>query len=110
MSRSNIAQYGPAINRDRSTTRKSSSAPALGNPVLWSVALRSDIQAEKASNVIRSVERVKEELEEEERPDQSKIARWLIRAKEGLQLGSLGREAIDAAKDVFENFGLPWSS
>jgi hypothetical protein len=73
-------------------------------------ALRSGDQGEGSSTAIRSAERVKEELEDEARPDQSRIARWLARAKEALQLGSLGREAVDALKDVFEKFGLPWSS
>jgi hypothetical protein len=69
--------------------------------------LRSDPQADKVADAIRPVERVKEELEEEERPNDTKISRWLARAKEALQLGSLGKETIDAAKDVFEKFGLP---
>lgn len=70
--------------------------------------LKAAEQSSKTEGVIRPLERARQELEEEEAPDKSRIARWLARAKETLKLGSFAKEAIDAAKDLFEQFGLPW--
>lgn len=63
-------------------------------------ALKLEEQSKEASEAIRPIERAKEELEEEENPDKSRIARWLSRAKEALQLGSVTREALDAARSA----------
>jgi len=55
---------------------------------------------------IRSFENVKEELEHVEQPEASRVSRWLERAKQAVQFGSLGYETVQAAKELFKVFGL----
>lgn len=55
---------------------------------------------------IRSLENVKEELEHVEQPESGRVARWIERAKQAMQLGSLGHETVQAAKELFKAFGV----
>lgn len=73
------------------------------NRLLELLTSASQPQTETA---IQMLSRVKEELEDEEQPDPSRLARWMEKAKQALQLGSLGREAVDAAKQLFELFNI----
>jgi hypothetical protein len=55
---------------------------------------------------IRSLENVKEELEQVDQPESGRVSKWLERAKQAMQLGSLGSETVQAAKELFKVFGL----
>ena len=54
---------------------------------------------------IRSLENIKEELEHAEQPEPGRVVRWIERAKQAMQLGSLGRETVQAAKELFKALG-----
>ena len=63
----------------------------------------SDSERDEA---IRNLVNVKEELEHIDPPEPSRVARWLERAKQAIQLGSFGHETVQAAKELFKLFGL----
>jgi hypothetical protein len=57
--------------------------------------------------VVRDIERVKDELEDQERPDHSRVKVWLQRAKTGLQALALGKETLELVNQVLKAFGVP---
>jgi len=61
---------------------------------------------EQRDEAIRSLTNVKEELEHADNPEPSRVARWLERAKQAVQLGGLGYETVQAAKELFKIFGM----
>ncbi len=68
--------------------------------------LTSEAPNVERDEAIRSLSNIKEELEVADQPDPSRVARWLEKAKQAIQLGSLGHEAVQAAKELFKLFGL----
>jgi hypothetical protein len=56
--------------------------------------------------VIQDIGRVKDELEDQERPDGSRIKVWLERAKTGLQALSVGKETLELVNAVLKSFGI----
>jgi hypothetical protein len=56
--------------------------------------------------VIRNLVNVKEELEHVDQPEPSRVTRWIENAKQAVQLGSLGYETVQAAKELFKLFGV----
>lgn len=68
--------------------------------------LASEPPHSERDEAIRSLENVKDELEHVDQPEPSRISRWLERAKQAIQLGSLGHETVQAAKELFKAFGV----
>jgi|GEM_PF-890191 hypothetical protein len=62
--------------------------------------------AENTTSVVRDFERVKDELEEQEQPDRSRIRTWLERAKSGIQALALGKETLELVNQVLKSFGV----
>lgn len=56
----------------------------------------------------RNLERVKEELTEEENPDPDRVSRWLVKVKDTLETLNTGSALIKKAREVLESFGIPW--
>ena len=70
-------------------------------------ALKKDPQQNSSHEaIIKDVEKVKDELQDEVQPDSARVAKWLERAKHTLKLGSLGQEVVSAAKELFSAFGI----
>lgn len=70
------------------------------------VLLRYDKKFKNVESVIKNVEKVRDELQDEPQPDPGRVGKWLERAKQSLQLGSLAKETVEAAKELFAAFGL----
>ncbi|MGD9949791.1 MAG: hypothetical protein AB7U29_15115 [Desulfobulbus sp.] len=68
--------------------------------------LSKEPQTTERDEAIRNFENVKEELEHVDQPEPGRVFRWLERAKQSVQLGSLGYETVQAAKELFKVFGL----
>jgi hypothetical protein len=68
--------------------------------------LSKEPQNTERDKAIRSLENIKEELEHVNQPEPGRVLRWLERAKQTVQLGSLGYETVQAAKELFKVFGL----
>ena len=68
--------------------------------------LSKEPQNAKRDEAIRSFENIKEELEHVDQPEPGRVLRWLERAKQAVQLGSLGYETVQAVKELFKVFGL----
>lgn len=68
--------------------------------------LASEPLLPEREEAIRSLENVKEELEHVDQPEPGRVSRWLERAKQAIQFGSLGHETAQAAKELFKAFGL----
>jgi len=68
--------------------------------------LSDEPQNSERDEAIRNFENVKEELEHVEQPETGRVARWLGRAKQAMQLGSLGYETVQAANELFRIFGM----
>lgn len=66
----------------------------------------SEPDSEEKSKTILNLEKVKDELENETKPDESRVGKWLERAKQAVQLGSFGHETVTAVKDLLESFGI----
>jgi len=70
------------------------------------ILLRYDKKFENVESVIKNVEKVRDELQDEPQPDPGRVGKWLERAKQSIQLGSLAKETVEAAKELFAAFGL----
>jgi hypothetical protein len=68
--------------------------------------LASEVVEPERDEAIRNLTNVKEELEHTDQPDTGRVTSWLERAKQAIQLGSLGYETAQAAKELFKLFGL----
>lgn len=68
--------------------------------------LRHEEPNDNRDEAVRSLKNVKEELEQASAPEAGRVAAWLERARQALQLGSLGHETVQAAKELFQLFGL----
>ncbi|RII28911.1 MAG: hypothetical protein CXR31_03290 [Geobacter sp.] len=55
---------------------------------------------------VTNLEKVKDELENESHPDESRISKWLERTKQAIQLGSFAHETVSACKELLEAFGI----
>jgi len=58
------------------------------------------------SLIYHGLKQLKDELENAESPEPSRVARWLERIRQALQLGSLGHETVQAAKELLRLFGM----
>lgn len=65
----------------------------------------NDSEREEATKNLR---KVKEELEDEEKPDSSRIKKWMDRAKDFLKIAKEGQGLYESAKETFESFDLPF--
>jgi hypothetical protein len=74
----------------------------LINRIISEVSTNQEAQKEAAFNL----ENVKREIENEEKPDKNRIARWLQNAKTSLEVIKLSKETIDIAKSVYASFNL----
>lgn len=70
------------------------------------VRLRNEPPDDHRDEVVRNLENVKDELEQSDSPEPVRVAGWLEQARQALQLGSLGYETVQAAKELFRLFGL----
>ena len=68
--------------------------------------LRTEAASTDRDEAVRNLGNVKEELEQSGAPDPSRVQKWLTRAKEAIQFGSLGRETVQAARELFKLFGV----
>lgn len=68
--------------------------------------LEKETPEPKRDEAIRNLANVKEELEQVDSPEPSRVARWLDNAKQTIQLASLGEETVAAAKELFRLFGI----
>lgn len=66
---------------------------------------RESSNAER-DEAIRNLENVQEELEHTDQPEPARLTRWLERAKQAAQLGSLGHETTQAMKELLKLFGV----
>jgi hypothetical protein len=71
-------------------------------------ALRTDNQLEPTDKerVIVNLEKVKDELADEEKPDESRIKKWLGKARSSLELLKVGKAGADLAMEVYKSFGI----
>lgn len=68
--------------------------------------LRKEASGQGREQAIHNLESVKEELEEAPQPEPGRVARWLERTRQALQLGGLGYETVQAVKELLKLFGL----
>ncbi len=67
----------------------------------------NEVDATEKGKAITNLEKVKDELQDEEKPDESRIKKWLQKAKDSLALLKLGKEGVDAVVEVYKSLGLP---
>ncbi|MEP7010621.1 MAG: hypothetical protein ABJC13_09890 [Acidobacteriota bacterium] len=70
------------------------------------VRLSEEPAGENRDEAFRNVKNVKDELEQEDSPETSRVAKWLEKARQVIQLGSLGHQTVQAAKVLFQLFGM----
>lgn len=68
--------------------------------------LEKETPETERDQAIRNLSNVKEELEGIDPPEQTRVGRWLERAKQSIQMASLGEETVTAAKELFRLFGI----
>ena len=63
---------------------------------------------DSSEEIVKNLEKVKEELEDEKKPDKSRIKKWLEKANVCLNLdvAKFSKEVIEFGRKVFESFGL----
>ena len=55
----------------------------------------------------QELEKVKEELEQEQTPDPARIERWLGKASKALDTAKKSKQVFDKARDVYRSFNVP---
>ena len=71
------------------------------------LALLHDEAAGKARDqAMHNLSSVKEELEGASEPETGRVAKWLERTRQALQIGGLGSETVRAARELLLQFGL----
>ena len=65
-----------------------------------------NINSPEKQKAIVNFEKVKDELTEEEKPDKSRIVKWLDKSKEYLKLFKLGKETVESIKALYSSFNL----
>jgi hypothetical protein len=65
----------------------------------------SGLAPEQKEEAARNLSNVKEEVTENETPDQGRIARWLSRAQQITQLGTAGAELFEKGEELYRQFG-----
>ena len=66
----------------------------------------ADAQNQPAQKARRALENVRDEITDSQEPDKSTVHKWLEVAKNSMATAALGLEATEAAKKLFELFGL----
>lgn len=61
---------------------------------------------EASKQIVKNLEKVKDELEEEEKPNKENVGKWLKKAKSYLDVAKFGKQVIEFGKGVFESFDL----
>ncbi|WP_295612615.1 hypothetical protein [uncultured Lamprocystis sp.] len=73
-------------------------------------ALLGCLEASKDSDtykdVIRQIKNIKEELSDEEKPNEDLIEKWLNKAKQLVSFTEIGSDIFNKAKAVYESFGM----
>ena len=64
----------------------------------------SGLEAIKKTEAVHNLTNIKEEVNENEVPDRSRIARWLNKSKEIISVGTAGAELLEKADKVFKLF------
>ena len=60
-----------------------------------------------SKKAVLNLEKVKDELSSEDKPDGSRIMKWLDTAKSAIKVLALGKDALDLATTTFDGFHLP---
>lgn len=63
---------------------------------------------EDSKKAIINLEKVKDELKTEDKPDGSRIMKWMDTAKNAIKVLALGKDALDLAEKTFDGFHLPF--
>ena len=63
-------------------------------------------QGQATQKVRRALENVRDEIVEAKKPDKSTVKKWLEIAKNSMATAALGAEVVEAARKLFELFGL----
>lgn len=61
-----------------------------------------------SKRAVLNLEKVKDELTTEQKPDASRIKKWLETAQASIKAIALGKDALDLAKKTFDGFQLPF--
>jgi hypothetical protein len=70
------------------------------------IALLNKVEIQDKDKALRHLENVKEELVDEEEPDEATIGKWLSKVSGILKYAGQGTELFNKAKDVMQGFGL----
>ena len=68
--------------------------------------LHDETAGEARDQAMHNLSSVKEELEGASEPEAGRVAKWLERTRQALQIGDLGAETVRAARDLLLQFGL----
>lgn len=93
---------GNSINIGATLSEKNERVEGLNE--LISLLKTSTVEAKDTT--VRHLENVKEELSEEETPDEESISKWLGKATGLLKAAEKGSELFNKAQEVFGNFGI----
>lgn len=63
---------------------------------------------EDSKKAIINLEKVKDELKTEDKPDATRIMKWMDTAKSAIKVLALGKDALDLAEKTFGGFHLPF--
>lgn len=98
---SNLVE-GNSINIGSTFSEKNEKIQGLDE--LISLLKKEEIQDK--DKALRHLENVKEELTEEEKPDESTVEKWLSKASGILKYADQGSELLTKAKEVMSGFGV----
>jgi hypothetical protein len=70
------------------------------------VLLKSENENQSAQRAAVELEKVKGELEDEEKPDSNRITKWLKKSKDFLGDVKMTKELFDTAKGVYDSFNV----
>ena len=74
--------------------------------IIYKLYKEQDETEKEASEAARQLNKAKDELSEEEKPDPSRIKRYLEKAKQLFSTASFAKETIDAFKDLLAMFNI----
>lgn len=67
-----------------------------------------DTPAQDSKRAVVNLEKVKDELATEQKPDGSRIKKWLETAQASIKALALGKDVVDLATKTFDGFDLPF--
>ncbi len=68
--------------------------------------LEASKDSDTYKDVIRQIKNIKEELSDEEKPNEDLIEKWLNKAKQLVSFTEIGSDIFNKAKAVYESFGM----